>query len=99
MKVVFTAEAEDGLEHIGDYIARDNPRRAISFIAELRASALELADFLNAWPLAPRYERLGVRRRVHGDYLIFYRVEADRVVILRVIQGSQDYGHLLEDDA
>ncbi len=37
MKVVFTREAEEGLERIGDYIAQDNPRRALSFIAALRA--------------------------------------------------------------
>lgn len=28
--------AEQDLEAIGDYIARDNPRRALSFVHELR---------------------------------------------------------------
>jgi len=35
MKVLITAEAEADLEAIGDYIARDNPARALSFVREL----------------------------------------------------------------
>ncbi len=95
MRVVFTREAEDGLEQIGDHIARDNPRRAVSFVDELRASALGLVDFPNAYPLVPRYERLGIRRRVHGSYLIFFRMDGDTIFILRIINGAQDYRRLL----
>ncbi len=40
MKVVFTADAEDGLEQIGDHIAKDSHVRALSFVRELRAKAL-----------------------------------------------------------
>lgn len=39
MIVLITRQAEADLERIGDYIARDNPRRAISFIGELIANA------------------------------------------------------------
>lgn len=35
MIVVITDEAENDLEQIGDFIAQDNPRRAISFVKEL----------------------------------------------------------------
>ena len=31
----------------------------------------------------------GVRHLVAGSYLIFYRVEADRIAILRVLHGSR----------
>ena len=98
MRVVFTREAEDSLERIGDYIARDSPRRAMSFLAELRTSALELANFPKAYPLVPRYEGLGVRRRLHGNYLILFRMEEETVVILHVINGAQDYGQILTPD-
>jgi toxin ParE1/3/4 len=95
VRVVFTREAEDGLEQIADYIARDNPQRAMSFVDELRASALGVVDFPTAYPFVPRYERLGIRRRVHGAYLIFFRVVGDLILILRIINGAQDYGRLL----
>ena len=37
MRVTISPLAERDLETIGDYIAADNPSRALSFIAELRA--------------------------------------------------------------
>jgi toxin ParE1/3/4 len=37
MRLVFSPRAALDLEEIGDYIARDNPRRAISFLGELEA--------------------------------------------------------------
>ncbi len=95
MIVRITVEAARDLEQIGDYIARDNPRRAITFIQELRAKCLDLAYTPQGFPLTPGYEERGVRRRVHGNYLIFYRVEAESIVILHVMHGAMDYGAIL----
>jgi plasmid stabilization system protein ParE len=36
-----------------------------------------------------------VRKRVHRDYLIFYRVEAEQVQIIRVVHGSRDWVSVL----
>ena len=95
MIVHLSAEAEYDLETIGDYIARDNPVRALSFLQELRAKCLGLAEMPERFPLVPRFETSGVRRRGHGDYLIFYRVEAEKVVILHILHGAQDYSTIL----
>lgn len=97
MKVRVTAEAEGDLERIVDYIAQSNPQRAQSFIEELRDKCLSLADTPLAFPLVARYERLGVRRRVHGNYLIFYRVDENEIVILHVLHGAMDYAGILID--
>ena len=37
MKVIFTKQAENDLEQIADFIALDNPIRALSFIKRVRA--------------------------------------------------------------
>ena len=95
MKVLLSAEAVQDLTRIGDYIARDNPRRALGFVHDLRAKALELADMPRAFPLVPRYESAGLRRRPYRDYLIFYRVDADQVSIVHILHGAQDYESLL----
>ena len=95
MIVHLSAEAEYDLETIGDYIARDNPVRALSFLQELRAKCLGLAEMPERFPLVPRFEMSGVRRRGHGDYLIFYRVEAEKVVIIHILHGAQDYSAIL----
>lgn len=95
MIVELTAEAEGDLEAIGDYIARDNPVRAISLIGELREACRGLADLPHGFPLVERFGSLGVRRRLHGNYLIFYRVDADRIIVIHVLHGAQDYGAIL----
>lgn len=95
MIVYLTAEAEQDLERIADYIAMDNPPRAVSFLEELREKCLALADMPERFPLVPRYEASGIRRRGHGNYLIFYRVETERVVIIHILNGAQDYTTIL----
>jgi addiction module RelE/StbE family toxin len=95
VKVRITAEAERDLEAIGDYIAQDNLPRALSFIEELREKCLHLADTPLAFPLVPRYEHFGVRRRVHGQYSIFYRIEGKQAVVLHVLHGAMDYAGIL----
>lgn len=95
MRVRFTAEAERSLEQIGDYIAQDNPERALSFVRELRDKCLSLANMPYGFALALGYEETGIRRRPHGDYLIFYRVDNDIVVIISVLHGTRNYTNLL----
>jgi hypothetical protein len=43
----------------------------------------------------PRHEHLGIRRRPFGNYLIFYRVGADVVGVVHVLDGARDYERLL----
>lgn len=97
MIVQISAEAERDLEAIGDFIAMDNPERAISFIRELRAKCLTLAEFPERFPVVPRYMSQGIRRRLHANYLIFYRIFAEMVIVLHVLHGAQDYEALLDD--
>ncbi|MBO9655978.1 MAG: type II toxin-antitoxin system RelE/ParE family toxin [Agrobacterium tumefaciens] len=95
MIVVLTDEAKAGLERIGDFIAVDNPRRAETFVAELLDRCSRLAEMPQAYPLVPRYERTGIRRRPYESYLIFYRVAETRVEILHILNGAQDYESIL----
>ena len=95
MKVVLSEAARAGLREIALFIARDNKQRARSFVRELQARAGELGEMPYAFPLVPRYESLGIRRRPFRDYLIFYRVEDDRVSIVHILRGAKDYEAVL----
>jgi len=98
MKLVFADEARQDLIDIGDHIARDNPTRALTFVQELRAAASEILLTPQAFPILPRYVHLGLRRRVHGNYLIFYRSDHTEVSIVRILHGARDYEALLDTD-
>ena len=95
MRVAFSTEAASTLERIANYIAKDNPRRALSLVEELRGKCENLADVPLGFPLVPRCERHGIRRRVHGNYLNFYRIDGEDIVIIHVPHGAMDYAAIL----
>ncbi|MBO0346213.1 type II toxin-antitoxin system RelE/ParE family toxin [Roseibium sp. CAU 1637] len=81
--------ARDDLREIGDYIARDNPGRALSFINEIEARLRQVADRPQSFPLREDIHA-GLRSARHGRYLIFFRESLDTVEIVRVLQGQRD---------
>lgn len=91
MRIVFANTAEQDLEAIGDYIAQQNPGRAVTFVLELRERCIGLANMPKRFPLLRRHHSAGIRRCVHGSYLIFYRIESERIEILHVLHGATDY--------
>jgi toxin ParE1/3/4 len=93
--VTFSKSAVADLMEIGDFIKPHNPARAGAFVAELYDCCLSLADRPRAYPLVPRYERYGIRRYVHQDYLIFYRIVEDSVEIIHILHGARNYEALL----
>jgi toxin ParE1/3/4 len=98
MRVVFTRQAEADLETIGDWIARDNPPRAVTFVQELIDACAILSDAPKAYPFVARFKRLGIRRRPTGEYLIFYRILSDTIEVLHVVHGARDYEAILSEN-
>ena len=95
MTVLISAEAEEDIERIGDFIARENPGRAESFTDELLKACLELAEFPYRFPAALPGRSTRLRRRIHGDYLIFYHVNDGSVTVLHVLHAKSDYGAII----
>jgi toxin ParE1/3/4 len=98
MKVVLAQAAIADLIAIGRYIAKDSPARAETFVQELEQKCMELGSMPRAFPLVPHRKNKDVRRRVHGSYLIFYRVGADKIDVLHVLHGARDYESWLLDE-
>jgi toxin ParE1/3/4 len=88
-RLEFSPEAAADLADIGAYIARDNPRRAHSFVDELEArcsGVTEYPDMGRARPeLAP-----DLRSMPHGHYVIFYTPGEDIVRIERILHGARE---------
>jgi len=98
VKVVIAEAAKADLAEIAHFIAQDNPVRAETFVDELLDRCRHLAVMPNACALIPRYKRGGIRRCVHGNYLIFHRVFQDRIEVIHVLHGARDYESLLFAD-
>ena len=86
--------AVQDLEAIGDFIAVDDPARAVSFIDELRALCGRIAERPRAYQrrddLAP-----GLRQAVHGRYLVLFTADEAGVVIERILHGARRLEDLL----
>ena len=88
-RVSFTPLAEADLEGIGDYIAQDNPRRALSYLAELRSQCAKIALAPLAYRARPEFDK-HLRSCAHGHHVIFFQpVDAD-VLIVRILHEAQD---------
>ena len=97
MKARFSSEARNDLLDIAEYIALDSPRRARSYVGELRACAIDIARTPEAFPIADGQGHRGIRRRVFGNYIIFYRASGDRLGILRIVHGARDHSTLFDE--
>lgn len=95
MNVIVSAEAEADLEQIASYVAERSPQAALALIRELRDRCESLADAPRGYPLVPRYEQFGIRRRPFGNFLIFYRVGTEAIEVVHILHGARDYEPLL----
>lgn len=95
MKVAFPQNAEQDLEGIADGIARDNPERARSFVADLVRACKAIGGEPRSHPLVDGRRDPTLRRRIRGNYLIFFEIGSKEVEILHVIHGARDYAQIV----
>ncbi|WCT74277.1 type II toxin-antitoxin system RelE/ParE family toxin [Sphingomonas naphthae] len=88
-KLVLLPAARRDLIEIGDYIAVDNPPRAASFISEIEAKMITIAEHPTRYAARPDLAP-GLRSAGHGRYRIFYVEAGEEVRIVRVLHGARD---------
>jgi toxin ParE1/3/4 len=93
--VQFSPLAENDLIEIGINIARDNPKRAHSFLDELEGKCEALGAFPSAGVERPELAE-GLRSLPHGRYLIFYRNLDDEVRIERILHRARDIAAIFD---
>ena len=89
MKVFLSEDADSDLLNVHAYLAERNPAAVVSLAHEFEAKFQNLSRF----PFIGRDRSnlvRGIRSVVAGNYVIFYRVDPDRVTIMRVLDGRSD---------
>ncbi|RON05301.1 plasmid stabilization protein [Pseudomonas brassicacearum] len=94
-QLLFSAIAREDLQHIARYIARDNPARARTFVAELGQRCLLLVEQPDLGVVREDCAK-GLRMLSHRRYLIFYGLTKKDILIERVLHGARDLGRLFE---
>ena len=76
---------------IGDFVARGNPSRAASFVAEILARCGKLTEMPQRYQLLAGREGSQIRRMPYRNYAIFYRVVGLEIYVLHILNGAQDH--------
>ncbi|MDP3410835.1 type II toxin-antitoxin system RelE/ParE family toxin [Bosea sp. (in: a-proteobacteria)] len=91
--ITWSQQANDDLQSIWLWIARDSVGAAEAFLDRM----IERIDILEQFPEAgPNRDEIGVGARalVAERWLVLYRVSADGVQIVRIVDGARDLSKL-----
>lgn len=88
-RLELTEAARADLRNIRRHIAEDSPQNARVFVAELTAKIAFIAQ--TGFTGSPRgHVAEGLRAFPYKHRCIYYRLYADRIVVVRVLHGAQD---------
>ena len=89
-KVIYAPEADDDLEAIVDYIARDKPQAARDWLTQIRRTCETLAAQPEAGEARKGFAVAGCRSFSVGQYVLLFRAIEGGIEVSRVIHGSRD---------
>ncbi len=61
---------------------------------ELVVAARQIGRVPRGHPVVLKRGVEPIRRKVFGNYLIFYRIEQNRIDVVRILHGARDYEKL-----
>jgi plasmid stabilization system protein ParE len=96
--VSWTRTAYGDLEALIEYMAVDSPAAASRALDRIERKAMTLAAHATRGRIVPELREIGVlhyRELVERPWRLVYRVEADRVLVLAVLDSRRDLQTLL----
>ncbi|MFZ4619500.1 MAG: type II toxin-antitoxin system RelE/ParE family toxin [Bacteroidota bacterium] len=89
--------AQEDLNNIFDWVAKDSPARALSFVDKIdkRISALSLSSHLGRTPRNAKLREYGYRVLILDSYLVFYVIHERTIQIHRIVHASRNLDHLI----
>ena len=90
MKLALTTQVIEDLREISDYISRNNPRAAVVLLKNFSARFRQLCESPR---LGKKRDDLfeGLRSSRIKEYLIFYTIEQDRLLLFMLSMGKEIY--------
>ncbi|MCB0368625.1 MAG: type II toxin-antitoxin system RelE/ParE family toxin [Bdellovibrionales bacterium] len=83
MEIVWSPLSINDLEEIGDFIAQDNPDRAVKFVDELITSVERLVKFPESGQIVE--ENPIFRQVVYQGYRLIYQFRSKKILIITVL--------------
>jgi len=92
-KLRIAPKAQEDIENIGCYIAKDKPNAAIKMVSKI----YDVFDLLTENPSigGSVQKRYGISSDflflLEAPYIVFFQIESDYISIYRVLDGRSDY--------
>lgn len=93
MRVHWTDNAEEHLDAIYAFIAKDSPEYALRVVDRLTRRSQQIASHPLSGRKVPEYEMEQIREVIEGPYRIIYHIKPDQIDVIAVIHGAQDILH------
>lgn len=97
MRLAWARPALNDLAGIRAFISRDDTGAAETFIRRLREAAERLRRFPESGSSREDL-RTGLRSIPFERYILFYRLDIDRVVVVRVLHSTRDVSAIFDQD-
>lgn len=88
-RVIWRWQARTDIAAIREYVARESPANAKKVVAAIEQAADRLVEFPHAARMIPEFQDPDRRETFVYQYRLMYRIEPDRIRILRVVHGKR----------
>jgi len=89
LKINWSKESLKQLIEIKNYISKDNPERAETFINRLIERGERVGDYPFKGRMVPEFAVNEIREVFEKSYRIVYRISKEQIEILTVFEGHQ----------
>jgi toxin ParE1/3/4 len=88
-EISWTKKSLKDLKAVNDYISLDSVFYAARFISKLIQRVDQLIELPESGRIVPEKKQAEIRELIEGNYRIFYRLQKNKVTILRIHNSAQ----------
>jgi plasmid stabilization system protein ParE len=96
-KVIWADGAVADLDAAADYISKDSPAYAASFVLQSLEAARSLGNLPERGRVVPEFKREDIREIFVFSYRLIYRIDELRVSVLAFIHGRRDFSQAWDE--
>lgn len=96
-KVIWTYTAEEDLDSAAEYIHKDSPVYAASFVDRALDASRSLDKFAERGRIVPELNEDYIREIFVYSYRLIYRIDNDQISVLALIHGHRDFQHAWDE--
>jgi toxin ParE1/3/4 len=96
LKVVWSPEAIEDVDSIGDYIGRGSEFYARAVVTKILEMGRDIERFPRSGRVVPELDDENVRERFVYSYRVVYQVQSARILVVAVIHGARLIENILE---